>query len=628
MERIVYFHDIECLYNFFCVCIKKHNSDERFVFEISSRKNELSELYSFYTNQKNNFFVSFNGIKYDDVLITYIIENYKSLKKENNVLELTKKLRLRSNQIIGNDDEIQLKSKYYTQLDVQRYWSLKVRKDKQISLKSSAVLLNHHLIQELPYHEYVPEDKIDDMIFYCHNDVDVTEKIFFKLIDSYKLRFSLQKEYGNVFNKDDVNLGVHILLTKYKRENNVEEFEKGKDTLATTFGKDIIDEKIKFKTKEFNNVLEHFRNSTLTSIKGEVVIPKYKFAFQYGVGGIHTNNITEIVRPKDNELFLTDDVESLYPTILINRNVYPPQLGESFVRLFDSMKKDRVEAKKIYKTLNKKKDLTDEERVIKNNAQLLNESYKLALNGSIGMLKMEYSPLFYPVGNRVITINGQLYLLMIAEQCLLEGFKVDELNTDGINVILPENKLQTYIDIIDYYSKLLNLNFERERYLYLVRNGVNSYFAKKDNGEFKRKGIYVIPDFKSYHSNNSLVIPNSIIEFYDKGINPKDYICNQTNIFDFCMSQKVDRKFDVFWNNEKQQRLNRYYASKKGAYLYKKEKNNLKAKPQHLLKDAGVMLYNNHIEQEFMRYNVDFQYYINQANKMIADISYREPVLF
>lgn len=90
------------------------------------------------------------------------------------------------------------------------------------------------------------------------------------------------------------------------------------------------------------------------------------------MGGIHSVNQPSIYYSKDGFKLYDDDVASLYPSLIIENNIYPNHLGPRFVKVYKGIKDDRIEAKR---TGNK----------------LKNETYKLAINGLTGNLQSEYS---------------------------------------------------------------------------------------------------------------------------------------------------------------------------------------------------------------------------------------------
>ena len=68
--------------------------------------------------------------------------------------------------------------------------------------------------------------------------------------------------------------------------------------------------------------------------------------------------------------------------------------------------------------------------------------------------------------------------------------------------------------------------------------------------------------------------------------------------------------------SSRQQRLNRFYASTKGGYIYKCRDN----KRSHLLKESGVMIYNNHNPDIFPN-DINYKFYISNINKIIIEIN-------
>ena len=91
----VYVYDIEVFPNCFHCSIKNVKSKERLHYEISSRKNDLLKLVSFFTNAiKDKCIVGYNCIHYDNPIINFIIAQY-SVFKEPSELYLIGRLCLR-----------------------------------------------------------------------------------------------------------------------------------------------------------------------------------------------------------------------------------------------------------------------------------------------------------------------------------------------------------------------------------------------------------------------------------------------------------------------------------------------------------------------------------------------------
>lgn len=142
--------------------------------------------------------------------------------------------------------------------------------------------------------------------------------------------------------------------------------------------KDVIFDYIKFDNPVLQNVLAKLKNTVIPITN----VPKgYKFEIKfeiggvkhtYGIGGLHSENEPEIFEPNDSEMLIDSDVTSLYPSIILQNELYPAHLGRMFLDVYQTIYDQRVAAKK-------------EGRKIEN------ETLKLALNGLTGNLQSLYS---------------------------------------------------------------------------------------------------------------------------------------------------------------------------------------------------------------------------------------------
>jgi hypothetical protein len=287
---------------------------------------------------------------------------------------------------------------------------------------------------------------------------------------------------------------------------------------------------------------------------------------------------------------------SLYPNLIINYNcVKQPEVLD----IYSKTKDERMIAKRT----------GDHGK---------NATYKLILNSTSGLIDNKHSWLYYPGGAMKMRLMGQLIMTKTMEEVALAGFRVVSLNTDGSEVIVERDRLEEYYKIVDNVGKQFNLEFEHEIYKKIVYKNVNSYVAVKDNGKIKQKGAFFITNPNIGDSCNHLIIQKALIEYFVNGVKPEDYITRKGHhIYDFCLSKKVDRSYKVVFGDKiLPQRLNRFYVSKKGKYIYKRRKN----KNTNILKDWGVQIYNNHVDKPITEYNIDYRFYIHQVNKVIQEI--------
>lgn len=85
------------------------------------------------------------------------------------------------------------------------------------------------------------------------------------------------------------------------------------------------------------------------------------------------------------------------------------------------------------------------------------------------------------------------------------------------------------------------------------------------------------------------------------------------------------KQYQVWWNGNKVQNLNRFYISKKGAYLYKQK---AQGKMENVLKGFPIQIYNKHEEKPFEEYNVYLPYYIQKIEKIINVFDNNQTNLF
>ena len=161
---------------------------------------------------------------------------------------------------------------------------------------------------------------------------------------------------------------------------------------------------VEFKTPLLQDILSELKQQTVSP--GRKGYEKHflldNVEYTIGVGGIHTVNKPEKFIPEQGYIISDVDVTSLYPSMIIEHQFYPKHLGKEFLEVYSSIKAERVEAKR---NKNKVKDKT----------------LKLALNGLSGNLQNEHNFCYSPFTVMQIRMNGQLFLLMLAERLIEIG---------------------------------------------------------------------------------------------------------------------------------------------------------------------------------------------------------------
>ena len=598
-QKVIY--DVEVYSNCFLCAIQDVDTKEKIVWEISDRINEYDDVVKFF-NGFNQYLISFNGIHYDNCIMLYIIHN-----KLDNVDNYLQKLKEWSDYIINNDfwwnDSELKKYKYHNKwidIDLYLYWSKMLRLSKKLSLKGLAIQLNYPVVQELPFDPAMSLNhaQIDELRHYNSvHDLGITQLLYDNMLSDVKLRQYISETYNlKCYSWDAPKMASELLLQEYCKLTNQD--PKYVKSLKFKHINKLELPEIKFQMDCFKDLYNEMSDS-LNEFSKEIIIIKNNTTLKltYGKGGLHSVNKNESYFEDETTIIKTSDVKSMYPNLIINYNLLrQPEV----LKLYTKVKSDRIEAKN---NKDKSKDAL----------------LKLILNSTSGMIDNQYSWLYYPEGAMKLRLMGQLILTMTIERLVLADYQVISANTDGVEVIVPKNKVLEYEAIIDQVGKEFNLEFEHENYKKIIYQNVNNYICQTDS-KIKQKGLFVEkPELGN--SVDYLIIPKALKAYYIDNIKVEDFVKSHTDIFDFCCSQKVDKSYHVMWTDtnfvsSKQQRLNRFYASTKGGYIYKCRDN----KKNHMLKDSGVMIYNNHNPDIFPT-DVNYKFYIAEINKIINQIN-------
>lgn len=134
-----------------------------------------------------------------------------------------------------------------------------------------------------------------------------------------------------------------------------------------------------------------------------------------------------------------------------------------------------------------------------------------------------------------VTINGQLFLLMLIERLEDAGIHVISANTDGIVTIVPKGLEETADNICHWWEKHLGLELEFTSYSKYITEGVNSYLTVKTDGKKKFKGrmnpkMYLEDLSKGY---NSPIVAKAVTEYFINGTPVMETLRNSKSILDF-----------------------------------------------------------------------------------------------
>lgn len=615
--KTVFVYDIEVFQNIFHCSAINTETKEIHKFEISPRKNQLSELISFFkqvnspvswndnytTNcsiNSDKIFCGYNNLHYDNPVINYIIE-YEHVLAERPIPVITNSIFNLSREITNSGENIEKwkRWKYQVWFDSFDILTMLYSNKLRVGLKEIQVTMQYKNVQEFicDWSKPLPIEDFDSMIDYNINDIESTSALLDRCKKDIDLRLAIEDEYGvKVLSKDGVNIGMKILTHKYLEKTGLTwwDIKDLRSPQAYIPLKDVILPFIKYDSPILKSVLDE--------MKTQVVSPGRKgyeknfvfggLRYTVGVGGIHSKNDPEIIIPAEDEMLIDIDVASLYPSMLIEYGFYPKHLGPEFLEVYSQIRSERIEAKH-------------------NGDKIKDSTLKLALNGLSGNLQNEHNFCYSPFAVMQIRINGQLLLLMLAEKLVELGCRIVQANTDGLFVLLKKSVYDKVNIVCREWEQLTKLTLEEDRFEAMYQYAINDYIAVKEGyakkkHEFRDFTAVMDPktgDHIKYGATNAKgetyrnmdeirkdyiktkgmfitevllgkglspkIIPEAIIKYFVDEIPVEDTIKGCTDIKKFLMSEKTGKQWHVEYMNQEIQRTNRFYASTNGGYLWK-----------------------------------------------------------
>lgn len=623
-NSVVVVYDIEIFPNVFhCTC-KDTEENKLYFFEISDRKNQLTELvdFFFYKNIGDKMFCGYNNKHYDDVIINYLIDFYYKMDTLSYDKVCTSLYNL-SNTIITAEEGDTSKfkrwkyAKYFYSMDLlTMLFSSKLR----VGLKEMQVTMHYKNVEEYSgdFSQFLPDSEIDNMIRYNINDVESTTELLNRLKDDVQLRLFIEKEYGiDALSMDSVKFGETLLLKKYCEQTKLsEQYVK---TLRSPMDyiplKDVILPFISYKNPKLQDVLEDMKSQVVYSKERKGYEKKFVLSdvrYSVGVGGIHSLHTPRIFVPNDNEYIGHSDVASMYPSFIIKYKWIPRHLGKEFWQVYSQIYKERIEAKH-------------------SGQKLKNLALKLTLNSVTGKMQQETSWMYDPFSVFKIRINGQLILLMLVDRLLELNCKIVQVNTDGVMYIAQKTQREAVQEAVSEVEQLTQLTFESDDYEAFYQYAINDYFGVEkgysqshDPKLIEKKGMF-ITDPRLGKGLAPAIIPKAVINYFLTKQPTFEYIKSSKDIKDFMMYQRVDKKFKVLHGDKPVQRINRFYASTNDYSLFKVDDT---GKVANMLTKSGVTILNEMNDIPIENRHINYQYYIGEANKIISEFVCQQLELF
>ncbi len=643
-------YDIETLSNLFLYYGFAPKIGEENVFIIHSSQNDFRAFIKYLKTQDLGH-IGYNNLNFDAQVLQWMMDNEYELSKLDGDT-LARKIYTYSQYVISkqNNNEFVDYPEWkldIPQLDLFRIWHYDNRA-KATGLKWVQFSIDWPNLQEMPieHTEEVKASQINDILFYCKNDVMSTNEFYhitmgkthhtlYKDINKVQLREDIEKQFGiKCKNFNDVKIGDEINKQGYLKLTGLkkEDLKKRRCPNNTFTYKDCIPEYVNFKTRELQDFYNKMKDVPVDlESKQEYPLVYYNTTYMIAKGGIHSADPKRVLKPLEDQVLRDADIGSQYPNGIRKRRLFPRHLGEEWLEAYVGNIYKRIEAKGEYKKTKNKR------------LKSIDECFKLSLNGGgFGKTGEVTSWQYDPFISMSVTIGNQFEILMLIEMLEIEGIHIVSANTDGIVCLFDKKKDKRYFEICEEWEKIVG-NFELGKLEYteyelLAQTSVNSYIAIKPGKEpiserVKTKNEFMT-DFEIHKDKSSRVVPLALNEYFVNGIDPEKFIRSHRNIYDFCIG--IKKRGDTHFESEvlvgsdlvsnKEQKTLRFYISNSGCRINKKH--NSDGRVWQVIAGKWMKtIFNKYEAKPWEEYDVNYNYYIEKTKNIIESIEKKSELL-
>jgi hypothetical protein len=616
-----YAYDLESFPNYFSgVFINIENEWDIKEFVIFGDRNDADSLRRFLYGLSGARLCGFNNYGYDDILLSALLNMNFSTAEQFNKL---------TREIIENSDNFNSWDYRnlplpFQSLDIQRLLGLD---NTNVSLKRLGIIAKWPRIQELPFspHAHIEPNQAPILLDYNRNDSALTRYVRIKVDKEVILREQLGRLYGiNLVSLSNSRMGNVLIEAEYGRLTGLpkEVFKEGRTLRGDFYAGDCISPRIKFETKELKQLQATISSTLLRETREWKYSTSVKYngvEYNLGVGGLHTQDIGDVLKSTNKMMLLDMDVASYYPSIIIEDRVLPDHIDPRALDTYAEYKAERI----------KRKEAKD---------YIGAYGLKILLNAYFGKFGNADYWLYDPMALVKVTINGQLYLLMLAEKLNQAGYQIVSANTDGLLSYAPREKEKEVLSICHVWEMETGFKLDFAHYDRFIQRDVNNYIAQKEDGTLKKIGIFrthlIDGDIQAEELVKGYYAPICALalgNYFMKDMSPMETFDGVQDIYPYLMTENSSKKFQTFFdrgnrNIQTVQRINRFYASKRvdAGYLYKQDMSKQFGSRISLGKNVVVL---NDVDPtiSFEDYEVDFDFYLDLVRRDILKI--RPPII-
>lgn len=568
----------------------------------------------------------FNNLSYDDIVLCEIAKNPKITCEE--------LYRLSCTLVADESRDLIFALKYQKKpwrfsIDVFQLFNGKG------SLKEWECKRGAKLVAETPCDFNKPVEPSDIPIVrkYCENDVIETYHMLRDNFELVTLRTKLKSMYDLmdlVYAMSEQSVAQHTFLTLHRHRTGEvssmvrENASANLDNIRSAFSfSEILSNKLQYDSEPFNTFYNNLFagcieqdekgtwNIHAPDISDTIHLADRDFAF--GVGGIHSVDGPAIIESDDQHLIVDLDVASYYPSIIINERLYPRHMGEGFIDDMRSLRDERLKAKRAG------------DKVVAN-------ALKIVINATFGKLDDSYSPIRSVPDAKRVTINGQMFILMLIEDLYLAGATIVSANTDGVTIRWTRTEIDSKLkQITSAWESHTGYELERTDYSKYIRRDINNYIAvytpdPKGKVKTKLKGCFEACPAGA-GKWDGMIIKRAAVAFLTQGTPIAETVRSSTSPADFLFYQRIKNGGMAYYDRQVIGKSIRWYAAICGGKIQRYNPNAKEKKDgtinyySQIPHGESAMLANDITGWDTIPCDVDYDYYIEQAEKLVRSVT-------
>lgn len=474
--------------------------------------NDPDALTEFYNETKNGIYCAFNS-NYDMYIFKAILGGYNPVDMNNWIIK-------------------QDKSGYMFDKELSRFAMnfFDVYIQGGGSLKKLEGWLGHDITEsKVDFNQTTPltKEQWDETLRYCWYDVTEAVEVMCRRSNEFYAKWDLIKKFNlpiSAINRTKAQLGGVILEAK-RIEHNDEW--------------DLQFPSCRILSPELEKVVDWFKDPRNHNDNAKLPITIAGCSGNIGFGGIHLCK-DKYIGEGD---FIEADVESLYPTIMIQHNLLSRNTKKP--ELFKAIYETRLRLKHE----GKKKE---------------QQPYKLILNSNFGSTNFEFSDLNDPRQARSVCVTGQIAMLDLIEK-VTDIVELISANTDSIYIKLPEveNKEEIREEFkrrVSEWEQRYRFKMEYANFDKIAQRDINFYCLREVSSKgktIKGKGTYC-KDLSPLDYNLA-IINDAVREYFINNIPVEKTIQDCDDLIKFQNIVHLSSLYDDAWKNcefEKKQVIN------------------------------------------------------------------------